>query len=153
MFIKFLSVLQQYTDFQPQGPQRQRRGLVPSEWKSSQTQWPQSLVFHLQGTSMLQTKKFTGGHQEQVLESHRYLNDCLQSLGLDNASRQNNFGWRMGFLCLPLRLCDGRERSRAHINRDVNEFYPETIHNSPRSFLACILLLPSQLFSRLLILT
>jgi len=98
-------------------------------------------------------KKFTGGHQEQVLESHRYLNDCLQSLGLDNASRQNNFGWRMGFLCLPLRLCDGRERSRAHINRDVNEFYPETIHNSPRSFLACILLLPSQLFSRLLILT
>lgn len=34
-------------------------------------------------------KKFTGGHEEQMLESHRYLNDCLQSFGLDNAWRQN----------------------------------------------------------------
>lgn len=79
-------------------------------------------------------KKFTGGYQEQALQSHKYLNNCLESLGLDNAWRQDIFGWRVGFLCLPHRLCDGREFGRDPSNplsRDVNESPPQTIHISP----------------------
>lgn len=99
--------------------------------ESSEARQPQPSASHFQDPSMLQTdggwrcgsgtwvkvrasspKQFTEGYREQALESHKYLNDCLQSFGLVNARRQENLGWRVGFLCLPQRLCDGRESSR-----------------------------------------
>lgn len=100
--------------------------------ESSEARQPQPSASHFQATSMPQTdggwrvcgsgtwvkvgagslKKFTEGYRVQALESHKYLNVCLQSLGLDNARRQENLGWRVGFLCLPQRLCGGRESSR-----------------------------------------
>jgi len=33
------------------------------------------------------SKKFIGGYQEQVVLSHKYLNNCLRNLMLDNALR------------------------------------------------------------------
>lgn len=69
-------------------------------------------VSHFQATCMLQTdigwcflwfkvraaglqKKFTGGYQEQVRQSHKYFNNCLKGLKLENAWRQDIFGWRV----------------------------------------------------------
>lgn len=100
--------------------------------ESREARQPQPSASHFQDPSMLQAdgswcacgsvtwvkvgagspNQFTEGYREQALGSHKYLNDCLQSLGLVNARRQENLGWRVGFLCLPQRLCGSRESSR-----------------------------------------